>query len=76
VFAEEVGGFCIIESDGPIKWCLAILTFRINIRAFGNQQFDDLLVTLTSRPKQGSPIEADSFFLNMWVKKPPANGFL
>ena len=36
VFAEEYGGFGMIEFDGPIYRCLAIIILRIHIRAFGD----------------------------------------
>jgi hypothetical protein len=49
VFAEEVGGFWVIGFISGVKRCFpvvwAIIKFRIHIRTFGNQQFNDFLVT-------------------------------
>jgi hypothetical protein len=49
VFTEEVGDFGVIGFINGVKRCFpvvwAIIKFRIHIRTFGNQQFNDFLVT-------------------------------
>ena len=54
MLAEEVGDFGTFKSDGLIKRCFAIIIFRIHIGTFGNKEYDDFFVTVTSRVMQRS----------------------